>query len=72
VVVTERGKPIAKLVPLTGSEDAEGKRLRRLEAQGLLRLGSGQLPKGFWDAPRPQDPAGLVRQALEEERRESR
>ena len=72
VVVTERGKPIAKIVPISGSKDEDERRLREMEAQGLIRVGSGKLPKGFWDAPRPADPEGRVRQALIEERREGR
>ena len=48
------------------------RRLREMEAQCLIRAGSGKLPAGFWDAPRPADPEGLVRQALIEERRKGR
>jgi prevent-host-death family protein len=72
VVVTERGKPIAKIVPIAAAGGEEEQRLRALEGRGLLRLGRGKLPKGFWSAPRPADPEGLVRQALIEEREEGR
>ena len=71
VIVTKRGKPIAKLVPIAPGGEEE-QRLRAMEVRGLLRLGKGKLAKGFWDAPRPADPAGLVRQALIEEREEGR
>lgn len=72
VVVTERGRPIAKIVPILWPRDEEEKRLRLLEAQGIIRMGTRKLPKGFWEIPRGQDPAGAVRQALLEERREGR
>ena len=72
VLVTERGRPIAKIVPLAVPQDQEQKRLRQMEVQGLLRVGSGRLPRGFWDAPRPKDPTGEVLKALLEERREGR
>ena len=72
VLVTERGKPIARIIPISGRQDEEQRRLREMEVQGLIRIGSGKLPKGFWKAPRPEDPAGRVREALLEERREGR
>ena len=47
VLVTQRGKPIAKIVPIRTPRDEEERRLRRMEVQGLIRLGSGKLPKSF-------------------------
>lgn len=70
VVVTERGRPIARLVPMKAEEDAEWVRLRALERAGEIRLGSGRIPEGFWTLPRVEDPEGQVRSALEEEREE--
>jgi prevent-host-death family protein len=72
VFVTERGRLVAKIIPIAGPQDQEEQRLRKMESQGLLRMGSGKLPKGFWDAPRPPDRAGAVRKALLQERREGR
>ena len=73
VVVTERGKPIAKIIPIPDAETEEEKRLQRLEAQGIIRRGTGKWPpEGFWEAPRFQDPEGSVRKLLIEERREGR
>jgi hypothetical protein len=40
----------------------------KMEKRGLIKLGSGRLPKSFWALPRPKDPKGLVLQALLEER----
>ena len=69
VLVTERGKPIAKLTPTAGPKTLPA-HLVEMEKQGLLKLGSGKLPKGFWNLPRPKDPRGLVRKAVLREREE--
>jgi prevent-host-death family protein len=67
ILVTERGVPVARLVPvIRGGPDQE--QLRDLERQGLIRLGTGQLPKGFWKLPRPRDPDASVRTAVSQER----
>jgi hypothetical protein len=34
-----------------------------------IRRGAGELPPRFWELPRPEDPEGLIRQAVEEDRR---
>ena len=76
VLVTDRGRPVARLVPV-GAEDilddeVETARLRVMERDGLVRLGSGRLPDGFFEKERPADPGGLLRKAVLEEREESR
>ena len=71
VLITDRGKPVARLVPISRTK-APGEPLARMEKQGLIRLGSGKLPKDFWAMPRPEDPKGLVLKALLEEREEGR
>jgi prevent-host-death family protein len=68
VLVTERRVPVARLVPVREREEHEA--LGELERQGLLRLGSGRLPKGFWKLPRGRDPRALVGKAVAEEREE--
>lgn len=66
VLVTERGRPIARLTPAgTAGWPAH---LAAMEAQGLITAGVGKLPPGFWRLPRPKDPKGLVMRALLEER----
>ncbi len=35
----------------------------------VIRRGAGELPASFWDLPRPEDPEGSVRRAVEEDRR---
>jgi antitoxin (DNA-binding transcriptional repressor) of toxin-antitoxin stability system len=72
VIVTKRGKPIAKTLSREVPGGEEEQRLRAMERRGLLRLGSGKLAKAFWNARRPADPAGLIRKALIEEREEGR
>jgi prevent-host-death family protein len=71
VLITDRGKPVARLVPVSRTR-AVGESLARMEKQGLIRLGSGKLPKDFWAMPRAEDPKGLVLKALLEERKEGR
>jgi prevent-host-death family protein len=70
VLVTERGQPIAKLAPAMGPDTLPAY-LVAMEKQGLVKLGSGKLPKGFWDLPRPKDPKGLVVKTVLREREES-
>jgi antitoxin (DNA-binding transcriptional repressor) of toxin-antitoxin stability system len=65
-VITERDVPVARIVPLRNA--AAGERLRELERQGLVRVGTGRLPRDFWRRPRAADPKGLVRAAVTEER----
>jgi len=67
ILITERDVPVAKLVPVTDI-GSELESLRDLERQGLLRLGSGRLPKDFWKLPRGKDPKALVRGAAREDR----
>lgn len=71
VLITDRGKPVARIVPISRTQ-AAGESLTRMEKQGLIKLGSGRLPKDFWTMPRAEDPKGLVLKALLEEREEGR
>jgi len=74
VLVTDRGKPVARLVPVgegVGPGDqVEKARLWAMEREGLLRLGSGRLPDGFLEKARPEDPGGSLRKAVIEDREE--
>jgi len=71
VLITDRGKPVARLVPISRRKAVQ-ESMARMEKQGLIRLGSGKLPKGFWEMPRAEDPKSLVLKALLEERKEGR
>jgi prevent-host-death family protein len=51
VILTERGKPIAVIKPLERKGELEAV-LRRLEAEGLLRIGSkSDKPVPVWRSP---------------------
>ena len=69
VVVTERGKPVARLAPIS-SYPILPQRLAEMEKLGLVRRGSGQLPNQFWELPRFQDPEGRTLKVLLAEREE--
>ena len=74
LLVVERGKPVAKLEPVSAVDAADdgGAHLRDLTRAGLVRVGSGKLPAGFWTMPRPRDRKGLALTALLDERAEGR
>jgi len=61
--ITERGRPIALIVPIRG---LEMKLARRANS------GKAKLPSDFWTLPRPKDPKGLALQYLLTERFEGR
>jgi prevent-host-death family protein len=67
ILITDRGKPVARLVPLSRSKGLK-ESLVQMEKQGLIRVGSAKLPKNFWRIHRPDDPKGRVLKALLEER----
>jgi prevent-host-death family protein len=69
VVVTDRGKPVARLVGLEGDSALEG-RLAELVGGGLGQRPSKPLHPGFLDLPRPADPEGRSLEAVLEERAE--
>ena len=71
VLITDRGKPIARLVPILRPKDLK-ESLVRMEKEGLIRIGSGKLPKDFWKMHRPDDPNGMVLKALLDEREAGR
>jgi prevent-host-death family protein len=71
VTITERGKAVARLVPITRHQRPR-ESLGTLEKKGLIRLGSGILPTGFWNMERPEDPDGSVLKALCQDRESGR
>jgi prevent-host-death family protein len=70
IVVTDRGKPVARIVPAIETDDHEG-RLARLERAGLVRRGTGKPPLDLILKPGPRARASVV-EALLEERRQGR
>ena len=69
VVVTDRGRPVARLVALEGDPALEG-RMAELVGAGLARRPAERLDAGFLDLPRPADPEGRSLEAVLEERAE--
>jgi prevent-host-death family protein len=65
LVITERGVPVAKLVPLDATERRTTRRLR-LSKSGVVRAGRGKLPKVLQTPP--QGSAAGVLDALLAER----
>jgi prevent-host-death family protein len=70
VLITDRGKPVARLVPIHRTNKNLREALGKMEKQGLIRLGPGRLPDDFWTMPRAEDTHGHVLRALLEERGE--
>ena len=72
VIVLDRQRPIARILPLgqqvAATGDDEG-RLRRLEERGLLRRGTGRLPS-WLGRRRPGRVSGSVLRDLLSEREE--
>ncbi len=69
VLVTERGRLIARITPVTGDERGESRREMLLRS-GQLRPPSAPLAANFWTRPRPKDPKGSSLTALLDERRD--
>ena len=72
VLVTERGVPVAKLVPVELKKKDLPAHLQELEKAGLAKIGSGRIAKRFWDWKRPADPRGRAVKFLIEERSRER
>ncbi len=72
VVITDRGRPVARLEPATSVESMDG-RLLRLERAGMIRIGMAAPPIAAIKRPppRPSEAASAV-QALLDERRDGR
>lgn len=72
VLITERGVPVAKLVPLEFSE-RRGSRRERLAKEGRLILGRGRVREELRTPPKGDPSVGAsVLEALLEERAEGR
>jgi prevent-host-death family protein len=53
LLVKDRNRPIAKLIPLGAGEDLEAEEME-LASSGLLRLPTSSLPDSFWKMPAPK------------------
>ena len=67
VLVTERGRVIARISPVEGAERDES-RLAQLVRRGLVRPPRRTEPIDFSRFDRPADPEGLALRAILEER----
>lgn len=72
VIVTERGKPIARIIPVDRDVSGIPAHLLTLERAGLAKIGSGKIPKNIWRLAGPKDKNGLTLNALLREREDSR
>jgi prevent-host-death family protein len=72
VLIVDRGRPVARLEPVTQGRDGDG-RLARLVRAGIVRPGRSALPRALLGSqpPRIRGPLSAV-SALLEERREGR
>lgn len=68
VVVTERGRPVARIVPY----EPGGDELDDLVRTGQVRRSRSRLPADFWTQDRPPDADGRLLKALLEERENTR
>lgn len=72
VLIVDRGRPVARLEPVTGGEDGgESGRLARLIREGVLRPRRTIAPTNVFTSPPPSSGASVV-DALINERREGR
>lgn len=72
VVVTDRGLPVAKIVPLRHAERADSRR-ERLARAGVLQLGTGRIRASLLKPPKGSADVGAgVLRALLAERDEGR
>lgn len=53
LLVKDRNRPIARLVPLSSAEDLNAEEME-LAAAGIVRLPIESLPASFWRMPAPQ------------------
>jgi antitoxin (DNA-binding transcriptional repressor) of toxin-antitoxin stability system len=71
VVVIDRGRPVARLSLIRGTELEESRRGELLRS-GRMRAPSASLSADFWQRRRPSDAKGRSLAALVEERGENR
>ena len=73
IVIEDRGKPVARLEPVSGLAGDEGGRVARLERAGLARRADAPVPRGVLHTPPPRPSRGArLSRAVIEERSEGR
>src|SRR5262245_9855059 len=73
VLIVDRGRPVARLEPVSGVRADDGSQLARLVREGIVRPARAAMPKALFASqpPRPRAGASGVR-ALLEDRRDGR
>ena len=69
VIVRDRSRPFAKIVPLAGADDLEQEDAK-LVAAGLLRPPEESFSRGFWSIRAPRLDARIVAAAISADRDE--
>jgi len=69
LVITHRGRPVARLAPIGGAAAQEGRIAERARS-GLIRLPRKRLSTKFLQTRRPSDPRGRSLEILKEVRSE--
>lgn len=68
VVVTERGKPVARIVPIEGGTSDDARRMDLIK-RGIIRPGRGRISKELLDSfPIVEIPYEVIQRIFEEER----
>jgi prevent-host-death family protein len=68
VLITEHGRPVARVVPVAAVDEED--ELLELERKGLIRRGTGRIPKEILDTPGPKITGPSLVDAVLEEREE--
>ena len=72
ILIVDRGRPVARLEPITGGDHHEG-RLSRLAREGTVRAGRAPLARSIIAEKPPRPKSGMsVVAALIDERRDGR
>jgi prevent-host-death family protein len=69
VLVTDRGRPVARIVPVVGPSP-EG--MEDLIRKGVVRPPRRPVPDAWWTEDLPEDRSGAVRREIVAERRDGR
>jgi prevent-host-death family protein len=73
VLIVDRGRPVARLEPVTGGKDEQDGRIARLVREGVLRPASARTPQSLLTEPPQRMKSGASAVAvLIEERRDGR
>jgi prevent-host-death family protein len=70
-LIVDRGKPVARLDPVTAAENGADQRRADLERRGILRRGRGRIRKEILETPPPRLPKKVSALAFLLEEREA-